>query len=366
MAKNESVLLVDIGSASVGIAIAERNKAGVPVISHVRRVEFDNSLGQNTDALDALAVNALKKCLEKMPTVSPSPKIAEVMFAAPWYKATISVINSDFGKIVRITEQSIEKALTLYRKQNSKSLPGRTIIESASLQTYVNGYATTVQEPLRGSVLAIDYYESEVDTVFLSGIEEQLRKAFHGINAEYNSFLLTAFTVLRATRDETGFVMLDVGGEITDTALIRRGGFSFIGSFPYGTLSFLRAIAGERALADAASRATLYVRDELSNEEKELFKPTFKKAATEWMQGCRALHDTASLEMPVPFTTFLIADKEPLQWFEHILADSEGSFPIRPIVITPDFFRNTVLLGAEGNYDAFLSIAALYVLRVKG
>ena len=361
------VLLIDMGSASVGIALVEPNKAGVPVISKVRREEFENTSGMNTPALTELATAALRRCLAGAGSSYSAPREAHVVLAAPWYKASISLINSETERPVRITEGTIEKALESYKRKNLASAPGRRMIESMATQTYVNGYATTVGKPLAGSTLAVDYYESEADTPFLAAIENELRKAFPGAAVSFHSFLFEAFAVLRAVRDETGFVLLDIGGEITDAAIVRRGGFSFVGSFPYGALSFVRSVADglHGTFADAASRATLFTKGELSTEESSSFREVFLKAASEWDSGYRRLLESASLEMPVPHTTLIIADKEPLDWFEHILSDSDAPFPVHPTLIVPDFFKNAVLLGQEGNYDAFLSIAALYALSVR-
>lgn len=360
-----SVLLIDMGSASVGMALAEPNKAGVPVISKVKREEFENTSGMNTPALTDLATAALRRCLVGAGAYS-TPQEAHVVLAAPWYKASISRINSETERPVRITEGTIEKALESYKRKNLASTPGRQLIESVATQTYVNGYATTVEKPVAGSTLAIDYYESEADAPFLAAIEAELRKAFPGATVSFHSFLFEAFAVLRAVRDESGFVLLDIGGEITDAAIVRQGGFSFIGSFPYGALSFVRSVSDNLhgTSANAASRSTLFVKGELSTEETSSFREVFLKAAGEWENGYRRLLESAALEIPVPHTTFIIADKEPLGWFEHILSDSDAPFPVHPTLIVPDFFKNAVLLGQEGNYDAFLSIAALYALSV--
>ncbi len=114
MAKSGRVFLVDVGSASVGVAIAELNTAGVPVLSQVKRVQFENASGKNTEALPALAISALKKCLEGVLATSPAPKTAHVVLAAPWYRATISVINSSSEKPARLTESAVQKALAAY------------------------------------------------------------------------------------------------------------------------------------------------------------------------------------------------------------------------------------------------------------
>lgn len=360
------VLLIDVGSDSVGVAIAHLENGGIPVLSGVRRIPFENTSGMNTEALPNVAIQALRKCFAEGIAITPIPQMAFVVLAAPWYQATASIINSFSEKPTRLTARSIEAALKTYTEKNEHaSIAGRKTIEAAATEAYVDGYPTTTIGAVRGSALAIDYYESEADGSFLAAIEEELRRAFPGIATTFHSFLFVAFAALRALREETGFILLDVGGEITDLAIIRRGGFAFTGSFPYGTLSFLRTIAKEKSMADAASRATLFVRGELSQEEQQSFKKSFDDAAGKWESGYRQSLDTAALDIPLPRSTFLFADPEPLQWFNHVLSDAETPFPINPILVSPDFFKHALLLADGGSYDAFLSVAALYALKVK-
>lgn len=362
MREHAPVLLVDVGSASVGACIAELRES-TPILSQVKRVALDNASGGNTAALGALARTALAESLKG---IKVRPAAAHVVLAAPWYKATISVINFDSEKPSRISESTIERALRSYEERVRKeSPPGRKTIEAAVTEAYVNGYPTKLSEPLHGSSLALDYYEAEADEPFLEALEEEVHRVFPGIPVSFHSFLFSAFTVLRALRDETGFALLDIGGEITDAAFVRRGGISFAGSFPSGERTFLRFVAGrEGSLADAASRASLFAKNELSDVERDRFAARFASAALEWNSGYHSLLEQASLETAIPHTTFIVADTEAALWFERVLASADAPFPTHPVFLSRDFFKDSLLLGEGASYDAFLSIAAIHVLKI--
>ncbi len=358
-------LLVDIGSASVGACIAE-NAEGNIVVSHVKRVSLVNVSGQNTAGITALALDALKKCLAGFERVSPAARSAHAVLAAPWYSARLKTISIAPERPVRMDKGTVEKALHDYQEQHVEDLlAGTRRMESSVSQAYVNGYPTALLEPVMGKDLTLNVYESEADAVFLAGIEEAIRAAFAGVQTTFHSFPYAAFAVFRAYRDEQSFIIVDVGGEITDIAIVNRDGLFFLGSFPLGTLTLLRSIAGQGSIADAASRLSLYARSELSAEEEATFGALFVKARQAWSGEYRKLLENAVLEAPVPNTTFLIADKEELKWFERVLTEAESPFPIRPIIVTPDFFQSVVSLGQEGSYESFLSIAALNALAIK-
>lgn len=366
MSNQSPTLLVDVGSANVGVAVLEAKREGTPTLSHVRRVALQNVSGENTAAIASLALDALKKSLKGLASVSPAPKTAHIVLAAPWYKARIKTINLRSEKPLRITKGTVEKALRDYRNKRAKPVSaGARQMESVVSQTYVNGYPTALEKPLHGKMLTANLYESEADLPFLVGIEEAVRAAFAGIQTTFHSFPFAAFVVLRDVRDVQSFMIVDVGGEITDLAVVSREGLFFIGSFPSGTLTLLRALAGKGSAADAASRLTLYVRGELSAEENASFSGVFEKAAASWNVEYQKLLESAALEIPVPNTTFLFADKEELRWFERIFTSAKTAFPVRSLLVTPDFFQNAITIGEEGSYDAFLSIAALYTLRIK-
>ncbi len=366
MSKEHRTLLVDVGSANVGVCIAETKKDGEPVVSHVRRTPLENVSGRHTAAIASLAIGALKKSLTALGTVSPVPETAHIVLAAPWYRARIKSISTQSNTTIRIAQSAVEKALAEYKSKHAESASsGVRQIESTVSQIYVNGYQTELLKPVHGKALSVSLYESEADGPFVSALEGAVRATFHGVRVTFHSFPFALFAVLRALKESQSFIALDVGGEITDVVVVNRGSLSFIGSFPSGTLSLLRAVAGKGSSADTASRLSLYARGELSPEEDTAFGALFTKVAAFWTTGYHELLENASLTTPLPNTIFIVADKEELRWFEKVLQGAGGAFPVRPVPVTPDFFQNSVALGEEGSYDAFLSIEALYALRIK-
>jgi len=59
------------------------------------------------------------------------------------------------------------------------------------------------------------------------------------------------------------------------------------------------------------------------------------------------------------------ADREELRWFGRVLGDSETTFPVRAILLTPDFFQDSIALGDGALYDAFMSLEALFFHTIK-
>ncbi|MES2014439.1 MAG: hypothetical protein V4437_01310 [Patescibacteria group bacterium] len=353
-------MVLDIGSASVGACFIAFKNGEKPMLSHVKRTALRTDSGEALRGIQALAIEALKKTIEPL-SHALRPDTLEVTLGAPWYAAKIQKLVSEAEKPIRITESTVAHALLKQRAAESNdSRAERKILESVASHAKVNGYPTALKKMVRGSKLEMDLYESEADLQFVDEITTTLKNAFPHTAITFHTFPLTAFAVLRALRDEQNFTIIDVGGEITDVAFVNNDALSFMGSFPRGGLSFARAIAGKNSIADAMSHMTLFAKGELSEEETASFSKLFSAEATSWNDDYTRIMEGAIGATPIPRATFIIADKESLLWFEKVFSMRNDSFPVKPILITPDFFQEYVTLGEDSVYDSFLSLAALF------
>lgn len=351
--------LLDIGSASIGITLMEEDKHGTPVISKTARVEFAPVTEEAKEGIQTLALAAVQKALD---TVKAVPKVAQVraVLAAPWYDAKITTINSSSQKVVRVNEGTVARAVREYLAKKGTLKSGPSVIESLVSQVYVNGYPTELHAPITGTSMRVNHYASEADSSLQKAITDAVKKTFPAAKISFHSFSFVAFAVLRALREENNFVILDVGGEITDVAIAHHDGLRFAGTFPIGTMSVVRAIAGKGSTADAKSRLALYAKGELSIEENAAFEKDFQAALSPWQEEYQKMLEAAVNDVAVPQTTFLFADREELPWLSSAVSGTHGAFSTRTTSVQPDFFSENIALGEEALYDPFLSAAAVY------
>jgi hypothetical protein len=209
-------------------------------------------------------------------------------------------------------------------------------------------------------MMRVNHYSSEADRSFQTAITDVVKKALPAAKITFHSFTFAAFAVLRALREENNYIILDVGGEITDVAVAHHDGLRFVGTFPIGTMSVVRKIAGEGSIADAKSRLTLYAKGELSIEENAAFEKTFEEATKEWKDAYQKMLETAVNDVAIPQTTFLFADRDELPWLSSIVNGQHGLFSSRVVSITPDFFNTNMTLGEDSLYDSFLSAETVF------
>jgi hypothetical protein len=263
-----------------------------------------------------------------------------------------------------VTADTVIRTVKQYFAQKNETTPqGRTLLESIVSQAYVNGYPTTLKQPLLGTALRVNHYSSEADTQFVNQVTAAVNKVFPNTKVTFHSFAFVAFAVLRSLRDENNFVLLDVGGEITDVGVAHHDGFRFIGTFPVGTLSITRAVAQGGSIADAASRLSLYAKNELSPDESAAIGGKFSAATDEWKKNFTMLLEAAAGEVAIPQTTFLFGDADQLKWLESVTSATHGAFSIRSVPVSPDFFQPFVAIEEEAFYDSFLCVQSLYFHR---
>ena len=308
----------------------------------------------------ALTMQGISELLKEYQTLG-RPGIVRVVLASPWYTAKIRSISSKAPKPVKVNRASIGKSIQDLREKNTDAVgPGGRRIESVVTQVYVNGYPTTLERTVMGSTLRIHLYESDADSAFLDGVLTTVTKMYPGVKVSFHSFPLLTYAVLRDIRDEENFTFLDIGGEVTDVAVVHRNSLRYLASFPKGSLFLVRSAGDGKNIADSASRLSLYAKGELSTEESSLFAKKFADALAPWNADYEKTIETAMVETAIPQTTFLATDKDELIWFMKALESVKGIFPIRSVPMTPDFFQGSIQLGESGMYDSFLSIGALY------
>ncbi len=360
MSQRECVL--DVGSGSVGLCVFDRSREK-PLLISTSRTQISAGTEEAKASITERTITAISKALEPHHKTS-APAHVRVVLASPWYDAKIKTITTKSERSVRVTPETIVRTMKQYLAQKNEPLPaGRTQIESIVSQAYVNGYPTNLKEPLIGTVLRVNYYSSEADTEFVRQVTIAIHAVFPNSKVTFHSFAYVGFTALRMVRDEENFVLMDIGGEITDIGVVHHDGFRFIGTFPVGTQSLVRAVAGEGSLPDTATRLSLFANDELSPEEHAQIAQKLATASEGFKTQLRTSLEAASVEVAVPQTTFLFADPQQLRWLDSIVSMSHGPFSIRATLISPDFFQPLVSVEEEAFYDSFLCAAALYFHR---
>lgn len=272
------ILAVDIGTASVSAAVAEKDEKGKFFVCDVLRYPYDAS--------DVLASKIVIKNLEKVFFESSKlyPSIQKIIigFSSPFCSektanAEFTMPNPNF----LISQDELEKAIEILKNQ---VVGDAEVISHEIIEAKVNGYK--VQSPLGycGENLEITSAFLVLSPSLKSVLEELKDKFFP--TREFNFFsdsyiLKQAASRLFLPRDK--FAVLDVGGEISvfgdytmpfGLRTVERGVASFLGVSDGISQSFLRRFSSghldyvhERALNKILNSSA----DTFNNMLKEYF-----------------------------------------------------------------------------------------------
>ena len=167
-----------------------------------------------------------------------------------------------------------------------------------------------------------------------------LRKTYHTHALLLTGFASVAYTAFRDIfPHEKDFLVLEVSGEATDIAFVKRGLLVDVATIPHGVNDLVRAErSGDRV-------------EEIEKTWLETIESTFQETAT---------------RHALPRTLFLLADTEAREYLKRLLdANSMRSLwltddPLRVIAVVPAHFSEFVKNRGDSEGDVYLALLALY------
>ncbi|MCC6290915.1 hypothetical protein IT398_02525 [Candidatus Nomurabacteria bacterium] len=207
-----------------------------------------------------------------------SPEKVLIFLASPFIVGSLNIIRHTAEKPFSVTEKLVGELL-MKETEKIKNDPKQSLIDSKIMRFRLNGY--TVNEP-HGQVvsnLEIAHYLSVASREVTEKFGGIIRSACHHDQVEWHSSSFAIFTSLRDKRPtEQSFVLVDIGGELTELTLVWRGIIRETMSYPIGSHALVREamVSGEQA--SVVARAKL----ESEGEDK---KGRDYKSETEWAES---------------------------------------------------------------------------------
>jgi hypothetical protein len=163
---------------------------------------------------------------------------------------------------------------------------------------------------------------------------------------------------------------MDIGGEVTDVAIISKGILKSSLSFPFGKKEFFKYICTKLDidLRDAKELFKLFSTDALAVRKRKKAEPLFASIALSWGEAFRKCISTLPHTLTLPPTIFLTSDNDIQKWFKGVL---ENDAYIQSIVTgrqaTVVTLEGPELLNMcsvkDGLCDPFLMIEAISIMR---
>lgn len=380
--KEKLVAIFDIGSGSVGGALVKIPKDGVSLPTIVKSTRTDIVTRKEID-FDLflkdmiLALGFASRSLYQSKLGAPDEIVCTL--ASPWYISETRLIKMSkehsflFSKktIDDLAQKEIASLDALYKGKygDVESVP--EVIEHPILGISLNGYL--VDDPIGKKTRSIEMNMviSLSPKMCLDQIRETLSKSFHHTPVSFSSFIMSSYISVRDRyMNHDSYLLMDIGGEITDVAIISKGILKDSLSFPYGRKSLLRDISKKLniELRDASEIFSLFTKGVISEKEKAKLEPVLNTIEKSWGNSFRESIASLPRTLTLPNAMFLTIDPDVRDWFVKVVNNNEyiGSMvPNKKFTLVtldgPEFLNMCNLKNST--CDPFLMIEAISVTR---
>lgn len=284
-----------------------------------------------------------------------------VSIAAPWQETRVRVESvqdvNPFLVDMPLVDRVVKKGAS---EQDARIRTGDSVIA-----TILNGYE--VGNPLGKKARRADFVilSSSIDKKIAAKVEKLLRRTYHAHQIDFTAFAPLAYSVIRDLYPhERDYLILEVAGEATDMAFVKRGLLADIANIPQGTNTLVNAVSdlGHEELIEQgdADRGLIDLR------RNESFASRAAEVKEKWLSSMTAALKEFASRHPLPRTVFLLADTETRGFLASLLDNPSihslwlSDEPLAVIPLSPLHLSEHVKTRGQAAGDVFLAMMALY------
>ncbi|OHA79909.1 MAG: hypothetical protein A2747_01665 [Candidatus Yonathbacteria bacterium RIFCSPHIGHO2_01_FULL_44_41] len=325
------VLLVDIGSASVGGALVKIEKGSAPhILVTVREnISFQDAL---SPARFLVAMNrSLDKVLKTMQiktnpvglsqATKPTGLPAHIFctLSSPWFILKSRHLRiahqEEFEVTERILDEFINEDIALLKEELKETLPPKDvkIIEKKIVQIKLNGYEVRNPYGQKTSRIELSMIVGVSSGKVVESIERKLSNFFHVKSVHFGAFPIAAFSAIRDIfPNEKNFLFIDITGEATDVSLVSNDILAGTVAFSRGKNFFIREISTQLHTVheEAATLFAMFLRDELDAVQHSKIAAIVAHTEDEWLMRFKKAIGILKGNGMLPFKVFFTADAD--------------------------------------------------------
>jgi len=324
--KHEFSLVLDIGSASVGVALIEvKANSKKPTLHSTVRVPVALSEKPTFDVFLPKIIGFLEKALLlklKKKKVA-SIKNAYCFYASPWYDANTNKVQIHKSYPVEITKHFIENILSDEKKNFLEGVSSDEdyFTEQKVIDVRLNGYKTNAPIGKKAMDIDMSVFLSAIPKRVVDSVEKMIEKHLHVKHIYHHSFPLASYSSLIDIFPlENTFAVIDVTGEITDMYFVRDDVLKTIHSFPSGRNLLIRKVAEafDVSVELAVSYLDLYFSGDAEEKFNNQMEAATKSVKEEWDIYCKNGMGEICGDEPIPDKVFLMIDDDVRSMFKKI------------------------------------------------
>jgi cell division ATPase FtsA len=379
--KDELTLVINFGSSSVAGALFVVQESGIPKIIFSVRESITLEKEINSARFMSLALQSLERVMSKVHDAKLGmPSRIFCVFASHWCISQTRMIsykkNTPFVFNEKLANSLIQKEIKLFEEEHlikyNIDKSSVRIIEIKNIKITLNGYETSKPLDKKAEELGMTIFISMGEQQILEKIENIIKKHFYNDHIKFSSFALSSFTVARDLYpEEEDFLLVDIGGEITDIIMIKKNMLLESISFPLGTNFLTRGVSLELqcSLGEADAFISLFRDGHAEEETAKKLAFIMNKLRAEWLKKFQESLINLTSDISIPSIIYTVIDKDLADFFSETIKTEQFS----QYLLTESKFKVT-FLGLERLHglatfedkvirEPFLIIDAIYINR---
>ena len=390
-AEMEAGVTIDIGSKSVGGAIFMIGAVKPTLLYTTReKLPFMKTLTEKNlstalyKALDLVTLQLEKYCIEHLRGTQKRYRVAyvDVVISSPWNASETKTLSVKFKDATIVTEVMIRELLskeeTAFEERygsDSEGVPMHSVLERKILEIRLNGYPTARPYGKKVGALEIRMLTSIMMSGTLEKIKRTISNRFPESQPRFHTFLAVAFTSTRDLFPEIeNFLVVQVGGEVSDIAIMKRGSITEIASTPSGHNSLLRAfgkICSDHPNCTLEGLLKIHREVGIQTTDQKEVEAAILETKRLWLEHFNFALFNFFEETFLPKVVFLFEERPYTSLFEDFLREAESSqftATAEPFIINAvDVEKSPIFAEFDKNvlHDEILAMEASFTSKLE-
>ena len=368
------LLLFDIGSATVGVAIISFPKGEPSEIhfTHRERIVFESekedpeSLGTAVGAAISKAASRALDALGKL-DMHHGEYEARAIIHAPWTDSKSRRAEKNLVNETLITKDFLKKFIV--EQLPPEAHENRTQFDRHTIRIELNGYATRNPDQKHAENIAVTVLESsmanEVNDAVMSAFEDALPN--HDVHLDAFLFTTTQMRELFGAID--AYTIVDISGKYTSVSVVRDQTVIGTAWAKFGTENLVDTISNgdPDARSSAISELTMFFNDTCTPAQCRKVESRLESVEKDWVRAFGDACTKLSKTHRMPTNTFVSVDTTFGPWFTKGLQRLDfGQFtvtgqPLSPQLITPDTAKKPLMFKSGVKKDSMLALQIAFV-----
>lgn len=316
--KEKVIAVLEVASASVaGILFRQNEEGGKIRVLSCHRLPINFLFDISFEASWRCTQDGLKKVIKSLLKSYPlGPRACLCVLLSPWFLSQIKTVEVRRERPFKLTKEFFdllrENEERNFKMKIENQLGKTNFIEHEIIKTELNGYYTRSPIGKLAKTVKLCFYLSLGIKEMKERVEKEILENFGDIPLLFRTFPLLSFLVLNNIfTNPEGFILVDLGGEITDLSLIRRNCLEETISFPRGRNFLIRKISStfKTFPQEASSLLRAYSNGHITEKDSGRISKIIEEAKKEWGNFFENAIKKISETSPLPQDVLLVGEE---------------------------------------------------------